>query len=237
MKNIIISFIVCINIYAYQLTNELNKIKNIKPKIVYSNIQIKKGWNSYISASLGVDIDNTFKDYQYLKVLVYDKKSNQWAINKKIKNFLRLKSIEPNVKFYIFSNQNLTLKIKDTKINKTCKIIQTIDTKSLLDSGIDNNIACNTNKSICIYSRYISNQRYNIYNDTRVKLFYKSKKILKSKVSHYAPAIPKIALKYNKAYEGEVFFVFDYNTKKCYKGVFPSTNIPPFSTLNIIQEN
>ena len=224
---------------SYILINDNKILQNslTKKKSTYS---IKKGWN-YISSYInGVDVIQTFKDTDIEFVYIYEPRTKAWAgysPNKKIRDkmyktrILQLKSIEPDMGFYVYAKQNLSLKIKSIHINKACeKILQNKNHLSVIDSGTKETFS-STDNSVFLKSRYFSHHKKGIYSDSRVMLIYPKLDIKKSEEKKYGIAVPNIRLKYPKIYEEKNFYVYHYNEKKCYKGIFPSNVIPPYPAL------
>lgn len=203
---------------------------------------LKRGWNYLASPKNGLDVVKTFKNSVGVEfVYVYDKKTAVWAgfsplkylENKMLETrILQLKKIEPGIGFYVYATRNVKITIQNTPVTNICKILMSDDKYSFLtDSGKDETMKYNSDKTIGVYSRYFSHYRRGVYDETRLTLIYPKLKAQKSTMFRYGPAVPKSMLEYNKAYENTDFYMFDYKEGKCYKGTFPSMKTPPFSSL------
>lgn len=205
---------------------------------------VKKGWNYFGSTKNGIAIEKTFSNYKEIKfIYTYDKHSSVWAgysSDKEISNkmlqrrILLLNYIEPEKGFYVYSDENVEVKVKSIAMAGTCK--EKLDTgkyDTLVSSGANIDMAYSDAKNIGIKSRYLSHHKKGVYDDTRVMLIYSKQNISsdEEKLLHYGPAVPKVMLAYEEGYQNSNFYVYDYLKKECYRGVFPSRKIPPFSTL------
>lgn len=227
---------------GYILIN--NDTINYKTDIKEDNIyKISQGWNYFATPKDGIDVIRSFqKKDTILFVYTYDKRSHAWAgyspskiLQKKIAStrILALKYIEPKRGFYIFSLKDITLKTSGTTLNKRCKKIVDKGYNLLIASGIDKKNIFNKDKTLSIRSRYSAHYRRGVYNDSRVALiFNKNKKQrISKKLLSYGPIEPAVIVQYDKKWEDSWFFIFDYFTKECYRGMFPSKKVPPFSNL------
>jgi hypothetical protein len=86
-------------------------------------------------------------------------------------------------------------------------------------------------------SRYFSHHEKGIYNDTRIVLIYPKLEAKTKRSYKYGPAMPKTFFEFSKEYEAKKFFVYDFKEQKCFEGIFPSMQIPPFPTLKEIKTN
>ena len=147
---------------------------------------------------------------------------------------LSLKYIEPGLGFYVYAKNDVKIDIKSTVISATCqKKIDSDEFGVVYDTGTSKDIVFNDDKSIGVGSRYLSHHKRGIYNDTRVALIYpKIDKLHSEKqILKYGPAVPKVKIRFNKAYEAMTYYIYDYNTRVCYEGILPSAKIPPYSVL------
>ncbi len=199
---------------------------------------LKKGWNYLHSPQDGIDIIKSFEDNKIAFVYTYDKVSNAWAgyspnptLQSKIDStrILTLKYIEPYRGFYIYALKSGLVNIQNSKMSQTCKKKVNAGYDFIVSSAHDKKSI--RNKNINIKTRYSAHYRRGVYNDTRTVLIYKNIKNPKEKMSQYGPAQPPVMLRYNKEYENKIFYIYDYFTKACYEGVFPSKKTPPFSAL------
>ena len=228
---------------GYILVNNNNK--NYHQPLKRGNTYIiHKGWNYFSTPKDGIDIVKSFHNIENIQFIYsYDKNSKVWAgysphkeLQMKMAStrILNLKYIEPYRGFYIYASQTLRVNIKATVINKQCQSILDKGYTLLIASGIDKKAVYNREKTLSIKSRYASHYRRGIYNDSRVALIFDAKKT-SLKPSHtltkYGPVNPSVIIEYDKNLENSWFFVFDYFQKECYRGIFPSKKIPPFSTL------
>lgn len=227
---------------GYVLINNgsINYVESTYDKTYY---KLKKGWNYIKSHEDGVDVEETFEDDSIEFVYVYEDASEAWAgyspkdkLMTKIQDtrILSLKYIEPKKGFFVLTKKDMKVKIKSTQINSICREkIENPDFDTILDSGVDSEYVYEKRKSIGIKSRYFTHHKQGIYNDTRVMLIYPKLQLLgkKNEMFAYGPAVPKTKIIFNKAYEGKTFYIYDYHTKECYKGILPSLKVPPFSVL------
>ncbi len=199
--------------------------------------QLQKGWNLLTTPKDGINIVKTFNDISKIKyVVTYYNIGKLWAIyspNETFSNMLFLKYLEPNVTFFVLAKKKTSITIKSNVMNKACKVfaddIQKYET--LIDSGIGNKFTMSKSKIMALQSRYYSHHDRGIYNDTRVELIYPKISSDTEKIMKYGPAIPKVAIKFPKAYEGSLFYLYDFKDEKCFYGHFPSPKIPPFPVL------
>jgi len=224
------------------INNELNQNREIKKDNIYT---IKKGWNYFTTPKDGIDVVKSFQNQKDIKfVYTYDTTSKAWAgyspvtkIQEKIAStrILSLRYIEPRVGFYIYAIKNITIKTDATVINKQCQKIIDKGYTTLIATAVDKKVVSNQDKSLAIKSRYASHYRRGIYNDSRVAFIFDEKKHLK-KSSHkmltYGPIVPAVMIQYDESLQDSWFFVFDYFKKECYRGIYPSKKVPPFSSLS-----
>lgn len=212
------------------------------PNYEKNSYTIKKGWNYLSSHENGVDVEETFAAHKEIDfVYVYDKVTEAWAGFSADKNLrvlmsttkiIHLEDIEKNTGFYLYSNKNIKIQIKSKKLNDICK--QYIDNSKnaiITDSGTDTAVSYNEDKSMGIKSRYISHYKRGIYSDSRVTLIYPKLNVTSKVRLKYGPAKPKTLMTFAKEYEGTEFYIYSYKDEKCFKGIFPSEMIPPFSGL------
>lgn len=202
---------------------------------------LKKGWNYFTTPKDGVDVTKTFLDAEF--VYVYDKRSRAWAgyspkdtLMKKIKQtrILELKYIEPNRGFYVLSSKAMRVAISSKVANEQCqKIMKNKNYDIIYDSGIDKAFSYNGIKSVALASRYFSHNRKNIYNDSRIIIIVpKLKKLSTNKTpKKYGPAIPKMMIHFNEAYQEQQFYAYDFLNESCHMGYFPSKRKPPAPTM------
>ena len=128
--------------------------------------------------------------------------------------------------------------VKSTMVSKACQTKMDDESyETLLDSGIKREKSFSHDGSVALESKYLSHYKRGVYNDTRAILIYpKLKELSKKKLYKYGPAQPRTHVYYDKAYEGKLFYVYDYLDKSCYEGIFPSMKIPPFSSLKKLKE-
>lgn len=228
---------------GYILIN--NDEVNYKIALKKNNIyKIDKGWNYFATPKDGIDIVKSFQNSKDIKfIYVYDKPSKAWAgyspqemLEKKIAStrILHLKYIEPNVGFYIYAQKDLIVKVTGTTINKFCQDKIDDGYKLLIATGRDKKAIYNKERTLSVQSRYASHYRRGVYNDSRVAIIFDDVVKNKStkKLSSYGPASPAVMINYDVKYEDRWFFVFDYFKKECYRGMFPSKKVPPFSSLH-----
>lgn len=207
-----------------------------------NSYDLTKGWNKLTTPFDGIDTIKTFQEISKVKLVVtYDEVSKLWAIyttdNKYNKNnFLFLKYLEPNITFFVLATENVKVNIKSNIINQSCQKFIDDDSYDLIyDSGINKKSTSNSISTMSLQSRYYAHHKRGIYDDTRIVLIY-PKITSKNKASiKYGPAKPKIKILYAKEYENKKFYVYDYKSKACYKGVYPSAKIPPFPILREVK--
>lgn len=211
----------------------LNSKDNLHSSKTYN---IKKGWNQFTTPKDGVNLSKTFRE-NISYVVTYDKVSKLWAIYRpkhRIKGkVLLLEYLEPNITFFVLATKNIKVKIKSDYIYGVCKeFIDSDNYNYIVDSGVEPKEFIEFKDAMSIKSRYFSHHELGFYRETRVMLIY-PKINLDDKILNltYGPANPKISIKYAKAYQNKIFYVYDYKYKKCFKGVFPSKKIPPFPLL------
>ena len=206
---------------------------------------LKKGWNYITTPKDGVDVEQTFTDSEF--VYVYDKRSRAWAgysskdeLVKKMKStrILELKYIEPNSGFYVLSSKDQRVNISSKLPSAECQqIMNDKNYDVIFDSGIDAEFSYNPIKSIALASRYFSHQRKGIYDDSRVAIMTPKLKKLSSnnKAKRYGPAIPKVMIHFNEAYEEKEFYSYDFLNETCRKGYFPSKRKPPAPMMSEVK--
>ncbi len=249
MKVIVLFFLLSISYFAKSLPNisETLTLREQKTLLKESSAsthlhsssfyQLKKGWNKFTTPKDGVNVVKTFNNTSKIEyVLIYYKKGEIWAIyspKKTFKDMLFLKYLEPNVTFFVLAKKDTKVDIKSNHLSSTCASLVN-DTKKyafVTDSGIERDYTLSADETMLLQSRYYSHHDRGIYNDTRVTLIYPKLKSDKKKMFKYGPANPKVAIKFPKAYEGTLFYIYDYKQEKCFAGRFPSIKIPPFPTL------
>jgi len=231
---------------AYLLINN-NEISYNTSNYDKDSYHLKRGWNYLQGHKDGVDIVKTFKKAIGVEfVYIYEDITEVWAgysPQRHLENLmldtriLSLKKIEPGKGFYVYSKKNIKVVIKNTKVKSLCRTLMMNDKYNyILDSGIDNAMTFNIDKTMGLGSRYKSHHIRGIYNDTRVMLIYPKELSKKNiELKKYGPAKPKIMMEFAKEYEGIKFYVFDYKVDKCYEGTFPSMKVPPFGSLREIK--
>jgi len=216
---------------------KISHISNQKHKNIFI---FKSGWNQQIAPKGGTDVIQTFKNTPEIKfVVTYDMKSKYWAgftldqsVLKDIKEMLFLRYLEEGVMFFVLSEGDLALKIKQTQINSKCSnLMSNKDYNVLYDTGLTTSEVKSEAYNISIRSRYSSHEYRGYYDDTRVVLIYPKLKVKSKDMLKYGPAEPMVMLHYAKEYQDKSYLVFDYLQKKCYKGVFPSNKMPPIPVL------
>ena len=233
------------NAQSYVLVND-NKVLKNSVEYKKNSYVLKKGWNHLHSYIDGVDIVESFKNNDDVEfVYTYEPITKAWAgysPDKNIRNtmyktrILKLKSIEKDIPFYVYSKRNTTINIETIDINEACKkIFKNSNYLSLIDSGIENAFKSNNEKSMYVKSRYFSHHKRGVYSDSRVLFMYPDLKHTRSTLKKYGIAVPNIRIKYPKEYEGKNFYVYQFNEKKCYKGIFPSDLIPPYPALKEVK--
>jgi hypothetical protein len=209
----------------------------LHPKNYYN---VKKGWNYFTTPKDGVDVARTFSDAEF--VYVYDPRSQAWAgyspkkdLMEKIRStrILELKYIEPKRGFYVLSDKAMRVGVMSKLPSKQCqKIMQNKNFDVIYDSGIDPEFSYNAIKSIALKSRNYSHTRKGVYNDSRIAIMTPKVKLSKDKkVYKYGPAIPRMMIHFNKAYQERDFYAYDFLEESCVKGYFPSKQKPPASVL------
>ncbi len=210
-----------------------------------SYYDLKKGWNYFTTPKNGVDVAKTFLDVEF--VYVYDKRSQAWAsyspkdtLMQKIKQtrILELKYIEQGRGFYVLSSKAMRVAIASIVPNEQCqKFLKDINYDVIYDSGIDKAFTYNDIKSLSLSSRYFSHNREGVYNDSRVMIMVaKPKKLSKNKTpKKYAPAVPKMIILFNEAYQEQQFYAYDFLNNTCHVGYFPSKKKPPAPTMKILK--
>lgn len=220
----------------------LKEIPNTSALHTSKTYDLKKGWNKLTTPIDGVDIFNTFGTLTEVKfVAVYDSESKLWAVfsHEKIAGeLLLLKYLEPNITFFVLVSSETKVEIKSNVVNSACqKILEDEQYDFLLDSGIKQDSVVSKDETISAKSRYFSHHERGIYNDTRIVLIYPKVEAKTKRSYKYGPALPKTFFEFSKEYEAKKFFVYDFKEQKCFEGVFPSMQIPPFPTLKEIKTN
>ncbi len=249
MKNLILFLLSCTLTFASSLqgikydisldTREalLKEFSSSSKLYISNSYQLKDGWNKLVAPKDGVNVVKTFNDTSKIKyVLTYYELGKLWAIyapNENFRDMLFLKYLEPNVTFFVLANKDTTVEIKSNHLSNACaSLAKEIKKYALVtDSGRQRDYTLSSDATMLLQSRYYSHHDRGIYNDTRVTLIYPKLKSDKKKTFKYGPANPKVAIKFPKAYEGKLFYIYDYKQEKCFAGRFPSIKIPPFPTL------
>jgi len=243
LKNYVLTSKICKESGFVLVANNKKVYKTLIHKKNYYDI--KKGWNTFNAPINGIDVANTFKDVDF--VFTYDKHSGSWAgyssktnLIQKIKStrILELRYIEPKIEFYVLSSKNKKTKISSKVPNAQCqKIMRDKNYDVIIDSGIDKGVTFNSIQSIALASRYHSHNRKGIYNDTRIIIMVpKVKNLSKNKTpKKYGPAIPKMMILFNEAYEEKEFYSYDFLNAECRKGYFPSKKRPPAPSLSKVK--
>ena len=215
----------------------LKEFSNSSKLHTTSFYELKKGWNSLIAPADGINVVETFHDASKIKyVLTYYKLGKLWAIyapRESFNDMLFLKYLEPKVTFFVLAKKDVKIEIKSNHVSSTCASLLNDTNKYafVTDSGIHRDYTLSHDARMLLQSRYYSHHDRGIYNDTRVTLIYPKIKSDKKKIFKYGPANPKVAIKFPKAYEGRLFYIYDYKQEKCFEGHFPSEKIPPFPIL------
>lgn len=208
------------------------------------SLSLKKGWNILITSkdSDGIDVLKTFSNQDILElVATYESVNKKWAVHSfhKLANdehILNLIYIEPNVPFFVLAKKDAKIKIFSHKVNEVCQALMNDDKYGFkISSVFDKSYVTNDANNASFTTRYLTNQEKGIYNDTRTMFIYPKINSKSEPKYKYGPAQPKVAMKFAKEYEGQVFYVYDYKYQKCYKGLFPSMKIPPFPILQEIK--
>ncbi len=218
------------------------EIPSTSPFYNSKTYDLKKGWNSLTTPQDGVDVVKTFGEVSELKyIVVYDSVSKLWAVfsHEKLEGeLLLLKYLEPNVTFFVLALSDTKVEIKSNTINVACqKILDDKQYNFLLDSGITQESAVSKDETMSAKSRYFSHHEKGIYNDTRIALIYPKIEVKTKRSYKYGPALPKTFFEFSKEYEAKKFYVYDFKEQKCFEGIFPSMQIPPFPTLKEIKTN
>ena len=249
MKFLVLVFILCMSYFAKSLPNISEAFTVTEQKTLLeesssstslyttSSYQLKAGWNKLSTPKDGVNVVKTFNDISKIKyVVTYYKMGKLWAIYAPKESFhdmLFLKYLEPHVTFFVLAKKDTRIKIKSNHMSSACSALLD-DTKkygSVTDSGIEREYTQSDDAVISLQSRYYSHHDRGIYNDTRTTLIYPKIVSDKKRTMKYGPADPKVAMKFPKAYEGKLFYIYDYKQEKCFEGRFPSLKIPPFPVL------
>ncbi|MEA1919746.1 MAG: hypothetical protein U9N52_07905 [Campylobacterota bacterium] len=208
--------------------------------VLNEKLEIKKGWNVFLASKEGLDLKKTFsQNHSITIVAIFEPITKFWALytDEKIpQKHLQLNFIEPHKTFFVLSEKDLELPIHSRTIDSICqKIIEDTELSLLYDTGNSKKKTLSLEQDISITSRYYNHEYNGIYDDSRVVLLYKKiPNAKKTTLLRYGPAVPKVLIEYAKAYENEFFYVYDYVEKSCYKGIFPSLEVPPFPLLQKI---
>jgi hypothetical protein len=153
------------------------------------------------------------------------------------KRILELRYIEPNRGFYVLSDKAMRVGISSKLPNAQCqKIMNDKNYETIFDSGIDDAYTYNATKTTGLKSRNFSHMRKGVYNDSRIAIMLPKLKLSKDKkVYKYGPAIPKMMIHFNKAYQEMEFYAYDFLNESCHKGYFPSKKKPPAPMLKEIK--
>lgn len=220
--------------------NDKNYTKKEHTKNSYT---LQRGWNFVHAPKNGVDVAQTFgKNNAVLFVYIYEAKTPAWAGFSGYQNYqemmrttriLELEYIEPSLGFYVYANKKITLPIIATHLSQSCQEIFLDKSYKVLEhSAFHQELRTKDDLSnISLATLYRPHYRRGIYSDTRVMLLYPKVQVQTKKQLRYAPIEPRADILFAKEYEEKKFYVFDYKTKNCYEGVFPSRKIPPFPVL------
>jgi len=209
-----------------------------------TSYRLQRGWNFVHAPKDGVDVAKTFADLSVLFVYIYEPNTPAWAAYSPHRHYsvmmynqriLDLKYIEPSLGFYVYATKKIRLPIVSTQLTPSCAELVTNDTYSMLThSAFEPKPSADAAADISLQTLYKTHYRRGLYTDTRVMLLYpnletEGKK--EAKKSRYAPVEPRAKIEYSKEYAEKKFYLFDYFTKECYEGYFPSKRIPPYPTL------
>lgn len=220
-----------------------NDKEYIKKEHAKTSYTLQRGWNFVHAPQSGVDVAKTFGgNSSVLFVYIYDKTTPAWAgysshrIYREMMQTTRildLQAIEPRLGFYVYASKKITLPIVATQVSGECKkLLLNKGYGVLSDSGIDEGVQEDKQFGMTFTSLYRSHFKRGIYGDTRVILFYHKRELQKqTRRLRYGAVEPRAIVEYPKEYEEQTFYVFDYFTKQCYQGVFPSKKTPPYPTL------
>jgi hypothetical protein len=230
---------------GYVLIND-SSIDYIQDAEDMKTYKLNKGWNRVVSAKDGVDVIATFEGQSGVDfVYTYEKKTAIWAGYSPKKKLLEkilstrllgLRAIEPGKVFYIYANQAVKIPVRTIEIEGLCR--EKIKNRSygfLVNSGLEESFSYDMQKSVGAKSRYVTHYRRGIYDDTRIVFIYPKGFKKSAEMMKFGPAIPQLMLEYDKSYEGETFYVYDYLERACFEGVFPSMKLPPYPTLKKLQ--
>jgi len=213
-----------------------------KADYTQNSYTLERGWNFVHAPKSGVDVAKTFGNPSVLFVYIYDKATPAWAGYSPRKNYremmqktriLDLQAIEPRLGFYVYASKKITLPIVATHVRSECKkLLEDATYGILVDSGTNTDVQEDKHVGITFTSLYRSHFRRGIYADTRVILFYPKLEVPKqARRLRYGAVEPRAIVEYPKEFEEQKFYVFDYFTKECYEGIFPSKKTPPFPIL------
>lgn len=211
---------------------------DVLPSQLKQEVVLKKGWNYFSAPKEGIDVLATFGRSSAVEyVVAYEPLSKQWASFSPSnvhanRVTLHLKSIEPNTPFFVLASDATIINIVSKTMDITCKKYANDGRyEVVVDFGNNDNISFNIAKRVGIKSRYFLNHTRGVYDDSRVALIVPKLDDNSSTRYRYGPATPKITLHFSKAYENQIFYIFDYKYNHCYKGIFPSLRVPPFPML------
>jgi len=230
---------------GYMLLHD-NEKKYSKKEYIQNSYTLQRGWNFVHAPKDGVDVAQTFgTNSAVLFVYIYEPNTPAWAGYSahesyrdmmRLARILALEYIEPSLGFYVYANKKITLPIVATSFNQRCKDLLKTSYKMLKHSAFyEESRVKDEVGSVSLATLYRPHYRRGIYSDTRVMLLYPTIDVRTKKQLRYAPIEPRADIKYTKEYEEKTFYVFDYKTKSCYEGVFPSKRIPPYPVLKKLQ--
>jgi len=210
---------------------------------------LERGWNYLNAPATGLDVVETFQNSRsVLFVYIYEKNTPAWAgysprveIKEQMREvrLLDLHAIEPALGFYVYANKKTKVNIVSTQLTQRCAELYESGEYGVLEHSVfAKKRATDTESGIALESKYLTHYRRGKYTDTRVMLLYpKLEHPLANadKRKKYGPVEPRALIEYAKEYEEKSFFVFDYFTKRCYEGMFPSKRVPPYPTLKRVE--
>jgi len=198
-------------------------------------LHLHKGLNTLsLHTRDAVDVVATFQPFKKkIQLKMYDTLTQTWGYYPPLTPHkgATLAFIPPKREFFIFTPKPLrvTLHFHTMKEGK-CTTLQS-SMQTLLDQGDDTNYTFSPKHDIAVASGYLTHHQHQKFSDNRVMLFYTQLQGEKHASYRYGSAIPKVAFKFAKQYEGKIFYLYSYYDDTCYKGVFPSQKIPPFPFL------
>ena len=202
---------------------------------------LQRGWNFVHAPKNGVDVAKTFADSSVLFVYIYEPTTPAWAgysAQKSYRDMMRelrvldLKYVEPTLGFYVYTNKKIQLPIVSTRLAQSCSdLLKSGEFNALTHSAFEPKPSEDLLGGVSLETLYRTHFRRGVYSDTRVTLLYPLLEIKGEKRARYAPVTPRAKISYALEYAEKKFYVFDYFTKECYEGYFPSMRIPPYPTL------